>query len=192
MAALTAHREQKILAAVRNYGKRLSGFVRRRVASDEEAEDILQDVWLQLASVADLDPIEKLGSWLYRVARNRITDQYRKKKPLPVSRLLPNRGDEDETIEDLLFIEPETPEDDALRAIFWEELLRALNELPEAQKQVFIWNEIEGRTFEEISRRTGENIKTLISRKRYAVKKLRARLADLRDELSNESNDTEE
>jgi RNA polymerase sigma factor (sigma-70 family) len=192
MAAISAHREQKILAAVRDYGKRLAGFVRRRVSSDEEAEDILQDVWLQLANVADLDPIEKLGSWLYRVARNRITDQYRKKKPLPVSRLIGSLTTEDDTVEDLLFIEPETPEDDVLRRIFWEELFRALDELPEAQKQVFIWNEIEGSTFEELSRQTGENIKTLISRKRYAVKKLRARLTGLRDELSNEQDNPEE
>jgi len=185
MAAFSARREQKILTAIRSYGQRLSGFIRRRVPSDEDAEDILQDVWLQLASVADLDPIERLSAWLFRVARNRITDKYRKKQALPVSRLDAN-SDEDDTIEDLLFIEPQSPEDDVLRAIFREELFFALNQLPEAQRLVFIANEIEGRTFEEIAAQTGENIKTLISRKRYAVKKLRAALADLRDELSGD------
>ncbi|HEY3295712.1 MAG TPA: sigma-70 family RNA polymerase sigma factor [bacterium] len=186
MAAFSARREQRISEAIRSYGKRLSGFIRRRVPSDEDAEDILQDVWLQLSSVVDLDPIQRLSAWLFRVARNRIADKHRKKKALPVS-AVSHDADDDIPAEESLFIDPQTPEDEVLRRLFYEELNRALEELPAPQRQVFILNEIEGLTFEEISQRTGENIKTLISRKRYAVKKLRARLSDLNDDLSGDS-----
>jgi RNA polymerase sigma factor (sigma-70 family) len=184
MATFSARREQRIRTAIASYGKRLAGFIRRRVPSDEDAEDILQDVWLQLAGVVDLDPIERLSAWLFRVARNRITDKYRKKQALPVS-WLHERADDDDTLEELLFVEAQGLEDEVLRRLFRQELFRALDELPEPQRQVFVLNEIEGLTFEEISRRTGENLKTLISRKRYAVKKLRARLGDLYDDAAN-------
>ena len=161
------------------------GFIRQRVNSDEDAEDILQDVWYQLSSVPELEAIEQIGSWLYRVARNRITDKYRKKK----TESLEDRGYEDEEGEfffkDILLADDGTPETVYMRELFWEQLTRALDELPENQRQVFVWNELEDLTFQEISERTGENIKTLISRKRYAVQHLRSRLETLYHEFVN-------
>jgi len=161
------------------------GFIRQRVNSDEDAEDILQDVWYQLSSVPELEAIEQIGSWLYRVARNRITDKYRKKK----TESLEDRGYEGEEGEfffkDILLADDGTPETVYMRELFWEQLTLALDELPENQRQVFVWNELEDLTFQEISERTGENIKTLISRKRYAVQHLRSRLETLYHEFVN-------
>ena len=174
-----------IVQTVTAYGKQLMGFIRQRVNSDQDAEDILQDVWYQLSSVPELEAIEQIGSWLYRVARNRITDKYRKKKP----ESLEDHGYEDEEGEflfkEILLSDDETPETVYMRELFWEQLTIALEELPENQRQVFIWNELEDLTFQEISERTGENIKTLISRKRYAVQHLRKRLETLYHEFVN-------
>lgn len=185
--SISVLREQKILRALRENGKRLFRFIRSRVRSDQDTEDILQEVWLQFSRVLDVEPIEQVSAWLYRVARNRIVDSQRKKRPLPLSALfLTGEDDDDADPAEQLFVETESLEDEALRRIFREEMLRALSELPEAQRQVFVLNEIEGLSFQEIAERTGENIKTLISRKRYATRKLRARLAAFRDELSGE------
>jgi RNA polymerase sigma factor (sigma-70 family) len=181
MALGSARRDQKILDTIQSYGKRLSGFIRLRVRNEEDAADILQEVWLQLSRMVDIDAIEQMSSWLFTVARNRIVDNRRKKRALTVS-ALHHDDDSDDSIEESLFVELETPEDKILRRQFWEELFHALDELPESQRQVFIWNELEGRTFREIAEQTGENIKTLISRKRYAVKFLRKRLEPLLDE----------
>jgi RNA polymerase sigma factor (sigma-70 family) len=182
MALDVARREKKIISTVQEYGKRLYGFIRGRVRNDEDASDILQEVWLQLNRMMDLEPIEHMSAWLFTVARNRIVDNQRKKKALPVSRLMNDYDDEDEAIEEHLFVDLETPEDETERRLFWQDLFTALDELPEAQKQVFVWNEIEGHTFREISERTGVNIKTLISRKRYAVKFLQKCLDDSRED----------
>lgn len=182
-ASALSRREQTILQTVQTYGKRLFSFVRGRVRTDQDAEDILQDVWLQFSRVLDLDQIEQVSAWLYRVARNRIIDTHRKQHAIPLSDVILDEDGSEESIADLLFVDLNTPETETLRNLFWEELLRALNELPENQRQVFIWNEIEDLTFREISERTGENIKTLISRKRYAVSKLRARMQALRDDI---------
>lgn len=159
------------------------GFIRQRVNSDEDAEDVLQDVWYQLSSQPEVEAIEQIGSWLYRVARNRIVDGYRKQKP----ENLENFGYEDEDGElyfkDLLLADDGTPETEYLRELFWQQLMEALDELPENQRQVFVWNELEDETFQQIADRTGENIKTLISRKRYAVMHLRKRLGGLYQDL---------
>jgi RNA polymerase sigma factor (sigma-70 family) len=172
-------KKPNIVQTVASYGKQLLGFIRQRVNSDEDAEDILQDVWYQLSNVSELGAIEQLGSWLYRVARNRITDKYRKKKP----DLLSDHEYEDEEGEiffkEILLADNNTPETEMMREFFWEQLTAALGELPENQKQVFIWNELEDLSFQEISEKTGVNIKTLISRKRYAVQHLRVRLDNL-------------
>ncbi len=161
------------------------GFIRQRVNTDEDAEDILQDVWFQLSSVPEIEAIEQIGSWLYRVARNRIIDKYRKQKPDS----LEDYGYEDEEGEfyfkDILLADDGTPETVYMRELFWEQLGIALAELPENQRQVFVWNELEDQTFQEISDRTGENIKTLISRKRYAVQHLRRRLESVYQEFVN-------
>jgi RNA polymerase sigma factor (sigma-70 family) len=161
------------------------GFIRQRVNTDEDAEDILQDVWFQLSSVPEIEAIEQIGSWLYRVARNRIIDKYRKQKPDS----LEDYGYEDEEGEfyfkDILLADDGTPETVYMKELFWEQLGIALQELPENQRQVFVWNELEDQTFQEIADRTGENIKTLISRKRYAVQHLRRRLESVYQEFVN-------
>lgn len=182
---MAAASEQNIIGVVREYGKRLFGFIRNRVKTDADAEDVLQDVWYQFSRVADTEPIEQLSGWLFRVARNRITDLYRKRS----NDSLEDYGYEDEdgewNFKEILLATPDTPETEYLRQLFWEELLTALDELPEPQRNVFIWNELEDQTFQEIADRTGENIKTLISRKRYAVQHLRLRLDTLYREFVN-------
>ncbi|ADB37368.1 RNA polymerase sigma factor [Spirosoma linguale] len=174
-----------ILETVKQYGSRLSRFIRGQVKSDEDAEDILQDVWYQLARVVDLDGIESLSGWLFQVARNRITDTYRKRKDDSLSDLMGDEDDDDFRFREILLADAETPEDQFFKDIFWEELMKALNELPENQRIVFVQNELEDRTLQEIADEMGENLKTIISRKRYAVQHLRKRLQRLYDELDN-------
>ena len=183
--SMAEKRSQNIIEAVQEYGKRLFGFIRGRVKTDEEAQDILQDVWYQLSNVPNVDSIEQVGSWLYTVARNKITDKYRKQTTLNLEDFAYEDEDGEVSFKDILLADRNTPEDEQLKHVFWEELFKALDELPEEQRQVFIWNELEDRTFREISEKTGENIKTLISRKRYAVAHLRARLKTLYEELLN-------
>ncbi len=165
-----------LVSAVRSYKKRLFGFIRRRVHSDEDAEDILQDVWYQLYARTQL--IDDVGAWLYRVAQNKIIDRYRKKKVDALEDHVFENADGEVVFEFVLFSERGNPETEYFRNLFWEQLYAALTELPEEQKQVFVLNELEGRTFSEIAAQTGENVKTLISRKGYAVKHLRSRLQD--------------
>lgn len=177
-------RERNISKVVREYSSRLFRFIRGRVSSTVEAEDILQDVWYQFSNVVDVESIEQVSGWLFRVARNRITDNYRKKKNVLIDDLNSDEDEEESPVEHLMADFP-APEDDQLRELFWEELFRALEELPENQREVFVWNELEDETFQQISDRTGVNIKTLISRKRYAVQYLRERLQELYDEFLN-------
>ncbi|GAB4032654.1 RNA polymerase sigma factor [Spirosoma gilvum] len=177
--------KRTIIRTVREYGSRLSRFIRGQVRSDEDAEDILQDVWYQLSRVVDLDAIESISGWLYQVARNRITDGYRKKKEDPLSDLMIEDDEGEVSFREILLADARTPEDQFFKDIFWEELMRALDELPENQRTVFVQNELEDRTLQEIADETGENLKTIISRKRYAVQHLRKRLQTLYDELNN-------
>ena len=185
MLTMAAVPQQNIVEVVRAYSKRLFGFIRNRVKTDADAEDVLQDVWYQFSRVADTETIEQISGWLYRVARNRITDLYRKRS----NDALDDHSYQDEEGEwhfkDILLATPATPETEYLRQMFWEELFAALDELPEAQRNVFIWNELEDQTFQEIADRTGDNLKTLISRKRYAVQHLRRRLERLYTEFAN-------
>jgi RNA polymerase sigma factor (sigma-70 family) len=170
---------------VQNYGKRLFGFIRGRVSSREEAEDILQEVWYQLSRIIDLESIEHLSGWLFQVARNRITDQYRRKQTESLDSQEEPVIIGDVDFREILLADPSTPETESLKDMFWEELFVALNELPENQKQVFILNEMENMTLREIADKTGENLKTIISRKGYAVKHLRNRLEDLYRDFIN-------
>jgi RNA polymerase sigma factor (sigma-70 family) len=168
--------------AVRSERKRLLNFIRRRVRNESDAEDVLQDVFYQLAtSYSITEPIENLTSWLFTVARNRITDWYRKRRPVP----LPGIQGEDGPIslEEILFDPQDGPDRAYWRSSVWAELADALEELPEEQRMVFIWNEIEGRSFKEIAEMTGASVNTLLSRKRYAVLFLRERLQELYEEL---------
>jgi RNA polymerase sigma factor (sigma-70 family) len=177
---------KNISAVINHFGKRLMGFIRQRVNNEADAEDILQDVWYQLSANLDAEPIEQVSSWLFTVARNRITDNYRKKKPeLPGDLFI---GDDEEwslTFGNFLLDRSNDPEREHLRGLFWKTLQDALDELPQEQREVFVWNELEDRSFREIADLTGEKVNTLISRKRYAVLHLRERLQILYDEIIN-------
>jgi RNA polymerase sigma factor (sigma-70 family) len=180
--------KHNITGIIKDYGSRLKGFIRKRVHSIEDAEDILQDVFFQLAE-ADLlmKPIEHISGWLYTVARNRITDLYRKKKPEPMSGFLTDNDDEDAVsqIRELLYETGNTLETEYLQSLVWVELEKALDELPQEQRMVFEMNELQDISFKEIAKLTGETENTLISRKRYAVLHLRERLKTLYNELIN-------
>ncbi len=176
---------QNIVQAVKDYGSRLYGFIRGKVNTDEDAEDILQDVWYQLSNAVNADEIEQMSGWLFTVARNKITDKYRKQTIYS----LDEQGYEDEdggfNLGEILLIEDTNPETEYLKELFWKELFTALDELPQNQKQVFVWNELEDTTLQQIADKTGENLKIIISRKGYAVKHLRKRLETIYNEILN-------
>ena len=175
---------KNITNVIGQFGKRLLGFIRQRVNNEADAEDILQDVWYQFTAAGE--PIEQVGSWLFTVARNKITDSYRKKKPALLEDLLPEEDEEGMPgFRDILFDDSNNPETEHLRNLFWETLHEALQELPQEQRDVFVRNELEDIPFKMIAEQTGTTINTLISRKRYAVLHLRNRLSDLRNELLN-------
>ena len=182
---MTADRTNNITQVIKEYSRRLLGFIKKRVQGNEDAEDILQDVFYQFAG--STAPIEQAGSWLFTVARNKITDSYRKQK-LPLADDVFGIAEADEESFDwkeMLLATDANPETEYLRNLFWEELQLALGELPAEQRDVFVQNEIDGIAFKEIAAQTGLSIATLISRKRYAVLHLRGRLSVLRDELLN-------
>src|SRR5678809_257621 len=175
--------KQNIIQAVRDYGKRLFYFIRGRVDTDEDAEDILQDVWYQFSNIMNSELVEQTSAWLYRVARNRIIDKYRRQEPGSLEEIFTDDEDSELNFREILMAADANPETEHLRNLFWEQLFAALDELPEKQKQVFVLNELEDVSFNEISERTGEKINTLISRKRYAVLHLRKRLEHLRKDI---------
>jgi RNA polymerase sigma factor (sigma-70 family) len=176
--------KQNIIQAVRDYGKRLFYFIRGRVDTDEDAEDILQDVWYQFSNIMNSEPIEQTSAWLYRVARNRIIDKYRRQETDSLEGMFTSDEESEFNFREILLADDANPETEHLRNLFWEQLFAALDELPEEQKQVFVLNELEDVSFNEISERTGEKINTLISRKRYAVLHLRKRLEQLYKEIT--------
>ena len=177
---------KNISSVISQFGKRLFGFIRQRVNNEADAEDILQDVWYQLTATVDTEPIEQVSSWLFKVARNKIIDRYRKKKPESLDDALTFEGEDGEvSFKEILLADNNNPESEHLRNIFWKELQDALEELPEEQRDVFIWNELEDVPFKEIAERTGVQVNTLISRKRYAVLHLRERLQTLYNEIIN-------
>ncbi len=169
-------RNQSIKNAVQNYGRRLYAFIRNRVGNDEDAEDILQDVWYQLSSIIDAEPIGQLSSWLYRVSRNRIVDKNRRKTTLSLDDLGFEDEEGDIVFPEALFEDSADPETEIDKVYFRESLFRALNDLPEKQRDVLVLNILDDLTLQQIADRTGESIKTVISRKRYALKHLRERL----------------
>ena len=183
-ALMAEERGRNITAIIGDYSKRLLGFIKKRIGNEADAEDILQDVFYQLAG--NTQPIEQLTAWLFRVARNRIVDVQRKHKPELLDDLYPSSNEEDILgWTDLLSDFDDTPETAYLRNLFWETLNNSLDELPADQKQVFVLNELEGVSFKEIAAKTGVTVNTLLSRKRYAVLHLRERLQVLREELLN-------
>ena len=172
-----------ILYAVQNYGKRLLSFIRSRVTNDEDAEDILQDVWYQLSAVIDTQPIEQLSSWLYRVSRNRIIDKKRKHSTLSMEDFAYEDDDGEMVFPETLLLDEINPETEFDKAFLKETFFKALKNLPEKQRQVIVLNELEGLTLNEIADISGENLKTIISRKRYAVAQLREQLQEIYNEF---------
>lgn len=174
-----AQRQQNVIQTIADYGRQLFAFVRSRVRTDEDAEDIVQDVWYQLINQPELQAIESVSGWLYRVARNRIIDRSRKKRP----DLLEDYGSTNEngewTLPEIMLADDANPESEHLRQLFWDELFAALEELPPNQRNVFVRNELDSMTLQQIADADGVPLKTIISRKRYAVLHLRKRLEDL-------------
>ncbi len=180
--------DQRISDVVKREQSRLRNFIRRRVPDPLDAEDILQDVFYRLVEANRLlMPIEHVTGWLFRVARNRITDLFRKKEPENFSEIESARQeDEDESLqfEDLLPSPDAGPEALYARNVLLSELQRAVAELPKEQREVFVAHEFDGRSFKELSAETGVSVNTLLSRKRYAVLHLRERLQRLYDEFT--------
>ena len=183
---MMAEQDERISEAINRDKTRLRNFIRRRVADPSDAEDILQEVFYELVETYRLmKPIEQVGAWLFRVARNRITDLFRKKKP-EASTNDPVVAEEGEffTLEDLLPSREAGPEAAYARTVLLEELEDALAELPDEQREAFLAHEIEGRSFKELAAETGLSVNTLLSRKHYAVIHLRERLREVYDEFA--------
>ncbi|HEY8399699.1 MAG TPA: sigma-70 family RNA polymerase sigma factor [Cytophagaceae bacterium] len=187
---LNAQRNEAIKNAFQKDKKRLFQFIRKRVPQPSDAEDILQDVFYQFSeSFNVMQPIEQVSAWLFRVARNKIIDRYRKHKPELLEDQKIKSDDSDEYlpagIAELLFDPKDTPEEMYMGKVIRATLAEALEELPEEQSSVFVLHELEGKSFKEIAEMTGEPVNTLISRKRYAVLYLREKLKDLYREMSS-------
>ena len=180
---LIAEQDRGISEAIERERSRLRNFIRKRVPGEFDAEDILQDVFFELVEAYRLmKPVEQVGAWLFRVARNRITDFFRKKKPEPLGDAVTDG--EVFPLEDLLPTAEAGPEAAYARSVLLEELDAALDELPEEQRDVFIAHEVQGRSFKELAAETGVSVNTLLSRKHYAVLRLRARLQAIYDEFT--------
>ncbi|HXW63254.1 MAG TPA: sigma-70 family RNA polymerase sigma factor [Candidatus Acidoferrales bacterium] len=189
LEGMAREQNDRIAEAVSREQARLKNFIRSRVPDERDAEDILQDVFYELVEAYRMmKPIERVGAWLYRVARNRITDLFRKRRPDATA------GDPAAIREDgeLLLLEDRLPSADAgpeaayARAVLIEELDAALDELPEGQREAFVAHEIEGRSFKEVAQRTGLSVNTLVLRKHYAVVHLRERLEAIYEEFEKD------
>jgi RNA polymerase sigma factor (sigma-70 family) len=177
MALNTPEQDRELTATVRRERQRLWNFIRRRVRDDSDAEDILQDVFGELIEAYRLlVPIEQVGAWLVRIARNRIIDRFRKRRP---------QAELEPGWEELLPALDGGPDEAHLRGLWLDELSAALAELPAEQRDVFIAHELDGRSFRELAADTGLSINTLLARKRYAVLRLRARLRALHEQLDD-------
>ena len=182
---MTLEQDQRISEVVRREQFRLRNFIRRRVPDPRDVEDILQDVFFELVEANRLlMPIEHVTGWLFRVARNRITDLFRKKKPESFSDAAAADGEDNPRLEDLLPSPDAGPDALYARHVLLDELEAAIDELPEEQRQVFVAHELEGRSFKEMAAETGVSVNTLLSRKRYAVLHLRERLRSIYDEFT--------
>jgi RNA polymerase sigma factor (sigma-70 family) len=181
---MALEQDQRISEVVKREQSRLRNFIRRRVPDPRDAEDILQDVFYELVEANRLlMPIEHVTGWLFRVARNRITDLFRKKRPESFGdTAVADEDDELVRLEDLLPSPDAGPEALYARHVLLDELELAVDELPDEQRDVFVAHELEGRSFKEMAAETGVSVNTLLSRKRYAVLHLRERLQSIYDE----------
>jgi RNA polymerase sigma factor (sigma-70 family) len=179
---LMAEQDKRIAEAVVRERARLGNFIRRRVPDASEAEDILQDVLYEFVAAYRLpEPIEQVGAWLFRVARNRIIDRFRKKKDEQLPELS-GEADGENWLDEMLPSADAGPEAAYARGVLLEELAAALDELPKEQRAVFIAHELDGCSFKELAAESGVGVNTLLARKRYAVLHLRARLKTLYEE----------
>lgn len=183
--SMSEQRSTSLTSIVQQFGKKLFGFVRGKVKTTEDAEDIIQDVWYQLSNLTNVQDVENVGAWIYQVARNKVTDRYRKKTTDSLENYAYSDDDGEFNFKDILLLDDSNnPELGHFKELFWEELMDALDELPSNQREVFVLNELEDFTLQEIADQKGENIKTIISRKGYAVKHLRNKLNHLYNELT--------
>ncbi len=188
--ATLENQNKQLNAAVLSERVKLRAFIRKRVARTEDAEDIFQDVLIELTEMQRLmKPVEHIASWLFTVARNKITDLYRKKKPefLEETLLGFRKGDENRYVLDDLLPQDSafTAEDEVMRETIMKALMKSLDEMPVEQREVFVWHELEDLSFKDIVAKTGLPINTLLSRKRYAVLFLRERLGTLYNDIKN-------
>jgi len=182
---MTAEQDRRISETIARERGRLWNFIRRRIADEGDAEDILQEVFYEfIGAYRMMQPIEQAGAWLFRVARNRITDLFRKKKAEPLPDSMLSKDGEQLRLEDVLPSNDAGPDAAYARNLLIEELDAALDELSEEQREVFVAHELEGRSFKELSAETGVSVNTLLSRKHYAVLHLRRRLHAIYDEFT--------
>lgn len=179
---------QHIEETIKNERGRLLNFIRKSVPSTEDAEDVLQDVFYQMiAGYDEIQSVDRISSWLFRVARNRIIDLYRKKKPETFSkqeaRLNRYQDDEPLMLQDILPDLSQLPDQEYFNTVIWEAIEQALEEMPAEQREVFVWHEFDDVSFKEMTKRTGASQNTLLSRKRYAILFLRKKLRQLYEEL---------
>ena len=181
---MPAAQQELLEETMKREGPRLLQFIRKRVATLEDAEDLLQDVYYQMMTgIGDIGGVANLSSWLFTVTRNRITDWYRKRKTVPFSRHRDGNGKYAGKQLELIPGDSALPEDEFSRNMLWEAMEEAIGRLPGSQREVFILHEFEGWSFQEIAELTGEPLNTLLSRKHYAVKFLRKELRDMYNDL---------
>src|SRR5260221_12776860 len=184
---LRSAQNRRLSDVIQRERRRLFHFIRRRVDDEGDAEDILQEVFFELVEAYRLQPMEQAGAWLYRVARNRIIDRFRKRRPEAHGEFPPTGNKQESlSLEELLPSPDAGPEALYARNVLLEELDAALEELPEEQRDVFIAHEMDGRSFKQLAEETGVSINTLLSRKHYAILHLRRRLQAIYQEFTNE------
>lgn len=184
--SMDQHTKTTVGDTVRKYSRQLFSFIKGKTKTIEDAEDILQEVWYQLSRLSTLEDLENVSAWLFAVSRNKITDLYRKKTSDHLEDFTYENEEGAFEIKDILLLDESLHPEWALwKDLFWKELMTALEELPENQRQVFIQNELEDKTLQQIADEQGENIKTIISRKGYATKYLRKKLLPLYNDILN-------
>ena len=181
-----SEQDQFLAEAMEREEPRLRSFIRKRVLDTSDAEDVLQDVFYELiAAYRMMQPVEQVTAWMFRVARNRITDLFRRRKTVSLNEPASAEEDSAETLEDLLPAADAGPDALFARGVLLEALEDALDELPEAQREAFLAHEVLGRSFKEMSAETGVSVNTLLARKRYAVLHLRRRLKEMQEDFGN-------
>ena len=185
-SSLMPDQDERISRAVEKESARLRNFIRRYVSDPADVEDVLQDVFYELVEAYRMmKPVEQVAAWLFRVARNRITDLFRKKRPESLGgAAIADEDGERRWLEDLLPSPEAGPEALYARSLLLDEIESAVDELPEEQREVFVAHELEGRSFKELAAASGVGVNTLLSRKRYAVRHLRERLQSVYDEFT--------